>query len=127
MQFTTDEDEEFEEVVGEMESVAATLGQGEALARSSQPVNYAPGTYYILIGAFVRKKNSLKLFDKLFWEFCLGGHNEEDSKQAAEAMVQLSGVGFYHQQGKLNFWIYEFMRNIRKKFMSENVKINIET
>lgn len=43
MQFTTDEDEEFEEVVGEMESVAATLGQGEALARSSQPVNYAPG------------------------------------------------------------------------------------
>lgn len=43
LQFTTDEDEEFEEVVGEMESVAATLGQGEALARSSQPVNYAPG------------------------------------------------------------------------------------
>ena len=26
-----------------MESVAAALGQGEALARSSQPVNYAPG------------------------------------------------------------------------------------
>lgn len=47
LQFTTDEDEEFEEVVGEMESVAATLGQGEALARSSQPVNYAPGMNYI--------------------------------------------------------------------------------
>lgn len=45
MQFSTDEDEEFEEVVGEMESVAATLGQGEALARSSQPVNYLPGIY----------------------------------------------------------------------------------
>lgn len=45
LQFTTDEDEEFEEVVGEMESVAATLGQGEGLARSSQPVNYAPGKY----------------------------------------------------------------------------------
>lgn len=43
LQFSTDEDEEFEEVVGEMESVAATLGQGEALARSSQPVNYLPG------------------------------------------------------------------------------------
>lgn len=26
-----------------MESVAAALGQGESLARSSQPVNYAPG------------------------------------------------------------------------------------
>lgn len=31
----------------------------------------------------------------------IGGHNEEDSKQAAEAMVQLSGVGFYNQQGNL--------------------------
>lgn len=30
----------------------------------------------------------------------LGGHSEDDSKQAAEAMVQLSGVGFYNQQGK---------------------------
>lgn len=42
LQFSTD-DGEFEEVIGENESVAATLGQGEALARSSQPVNYAPG------------------------------------------------------------------------------------
>lgn len=42
LQFSTD-DEEFEEVVGDNESVAATLGQGEALARSSQPVNYIPG------------------------------------------------------------------------------------
>lgn len=47
LQFSTDEDEEFEEVVGEMESVAATLGQGEALARSSQPVNYLPGKKFI--------------------------------------------------------------------------------
>ena len=35
-----------------------------------------------------------------------GGHNEEDSKQAAEAMVQLSGVGFYNQQGTIEFLIY---------------------
>lgn len=45
LQFSTD-DGEFEEVVGENESIAATLGQGEALARSSQPVNYAPGKDY---------------------------------------------------------------------------------
>lgn len=44
LQFSTD-DEEFEEVVGEFESVAETLGQGEALARSSQPVNYLQGTF----------------------------------------------------------------------------------
>lgn len=43
LQFSTDEDEEFEEVVGEVESVAATLGQGESLSRSSQPVKYKPG------------------------------------------------------------------------------------
>lgn len=42
LQFSTD-DGEFEEVVGENESIAVTLGQGEALARSSQPVNYLPG------------------------------------------------------------------------------------
>lgn len=35
--------------------------------------------------------------------FRLGGHNEEDSKQAAEAMVQLSGVGFYNQQGTIDW------------------------
>lgn len=39
------------------------------------------------------------MVDDIFLEFGLGGHNEEDSKQAAEAMVQLSGVGFYNQQG----------------------------
>lgn len=32
-----------------------------------------------------------------------GGHNEEDSKQAAEAMVQLSGVGYYNQQGRKKY------------------------
>lgn len=66
LQFTTDEDEEFEEVVGEMESVALTLGQGEALARSSQPVNYAPGTYCYMVNianlkivdGFVRTKKN---------------------------------------------------------------------
>lgn len=43
LQFSTD-DEEFEEVVGELgESIAATLGQGESLSRSSQPVKYKPG------------------------------------------------------------------------------------
>lgn len=45
LQFSTD-DEEFEEVVGDIESVAATLGQGEALSRSAQPVNYMPGMKY---------------------------------------------------------------------------------
>lgn len=67
LQFSTD-DEEFEEVVGEFESVAATLGQGEALARSAQPVHYLPGA-----------------------------HGEDDSKQAAEAMVQLSSAAYYNQ------------------------------
>lgn len=41
------------------------------------------------------------------WRLCvfvpcapfLGGHGEDESQQAAEAMVQLSGVGFYAQQG----------------------------
>lgn len=42
LQFSTD-DEEFEEVGGEFDSVAATLGQGEGLARSAQPVDYPPG------------------------------------------------------------------------------------
>lgn len=45
LQFSTD-DEEFEEVVGDNESIAATLGQGEALARSSQAVNYMPGNCF---------------------------------------------------------------------------------
>lgn len=67
LQFSTD-DEEFEEVVGEFESVAATLGQGEALARSAQPVHYLPGA-----------------------------HGEDESKQAAEAMVQLSSAAYYNQ------------------------------
>lgn len=80
-------------MVGENESIAATLGQGEALARSSQPVNYAPGIFLKYLNFFGDRK--LIIYN------LLGGHNEEDSKQAAEAMVQLSGVGFYNQQGKL--------------------------
>lgn len=67
LQFSTD-DEEFEEVVGDFESIAATLGQGEALARSAQPVHYLPGA-----------------------------HGEDESKQAAEAMVQLSSAAYYNQ------------------------------
>lgn len=42
LQFSTD-DEEFEEVVAEYDTAAAVLGQGEALARSAQPINYLPG------------------------------------------------------------------------------------
>lgn len=59
LQFSTD-DEEFEEVVGDNESVAATLGQGEALARSSQPVNYIPGKLffsYLLLDDLLSKFN----------------------------------------------------------------------
>lgn len=44
LQFSTD-DEEFEEVVGEFETAAAALGRGEALTRSSQPINYLPGKF----------------------------------------------------------------------------------
>lgn len=44
LQFSTD-DEEFEEVVGDFETAAAVLGQGEGLARSAQPVNYMPGNH----------------------------------------------------------------------------------
>lgn len=91
MQFSTD-DEEFEEVVGDNESVAATLGQGEALARSSQPVNYIPGKKII----FIHYPIQLLSFDLTL--LFTGGHSEDDSKQAAEAMVQLSGIGFYNQQ-----------------------------
>lgn len=103
LQFSTDEDEEFEEVVGEMESVAATLGQGEALARSSQPVNYLPGMN--LANPFYSKQNIGMKTQIIFTNSknvvsFAGGHSEEDSKQAAEAMVQLSGVGFYNQQGR---------------------------
>lgn len=42
LQFSTD-DEEFEEVVADFDTTAAVLGQGEALARSAQPINYLPG------------------------------------------------------------------------------------
>lgn len=95
MPFSTDDDEEFEEVVNEMESVAATLGQGEALARSAQPVNYLPGMYFHMRWLF----HSFQLI--LLLEF-IGSHGEDDSKQAAEAMVQLSGVGFYNSQNQGN-------------------------
>lgn len=85
LQFSTD-DEEFEEVVGDFESVAATLGQGEALARSAQPVHYLPGA-----------------------------HGEDESKQAAEAMVQLSSAAYYNQpeqggsDGNTPFQVIEFI------------------
>lgn len=42
LQFSTDDDEEFEEV-DDFDSVADTLGQGEGLSRSSQPINYSQG------------------------------------------------------------------------------------
>lgn len=45
LQFSTD-DEEFEEVVGDFDTAAAVLGQGEGLARSAQPVNYMPGKFF---------------------------------------------------------------------------------
>lgn len=84
-------------MIGENESVAVTLGQGEGLARSSQPVNYAPGNIFK-----IPTNHSEIRIEKYDFE---GGHNEEDSKQAAEAMVQLSAVGFYNHQGKLTFII----------------------
>lgn len=100
LQFSTDEDEEFEEVVGEMESVAATLGQGEALARSSQPVNYLPGKINPFeFGCIFILSNIFEMSCHCLDHSIVGGHSEDDSKQAAEAMVQLSGVGFYNQQG----------------------------
>lgn len=43
-----------------------------------------------------------------------GGHSEDDSKQAAEAMVQLSGVGFYSQQG-------QFQVQTKKKIKSQAI------
>lgn len=52
LQFSTD-DEEFEEVVGDFETTAAVLGQGEALARSAKPINYLPGIYSIYIYIFL--------------------------------------------------------------------------
>lgn len=45
--------------------------------------------------------------------FSLGGHGEDESQQAAEAMVQLSGVGFYNQQGKL-FILSNLLRVVTK-------------
>lgn len=44
--------------------------------------------------------------------FCTlkGGHGEDESQQAAEAMVQLSGVGFYTQQGKYNIYTLNINR-----------------
>ncbi|XP_037910415.1 transcription initiation factor TFIID subunit 1 isoform X2 [Hermetia illucens] len=71
LQFSTD-DEEFEEVISENdESVAATLDQGEGLSRGATSEVAGPSQ--------------------------AGPHGEDDSQQAAEAMVQLSGVGFYTQ------------------------------
>lgn len=51
MQFSTD-DEEFEEVVADFDTTAAVLGQGEALARSAQPINYLPGKKLDLYNVF---------------------------------------------------------------------------
>lgn len=90
MQFSTD-DEEFEEVVADFDTTAAVLGQGEALARSAQPINYLPGK---------RKIKIVKIFFTYNAFSIKGGHGEDESQQAAEAMVQLSSSGFYNQQGK---------------------------
>ncbi|XP_059612108.1 transcription initiation factor TFIID subunit 1 isoform X2 [Phlebotomus argentipes] len=74
LQYSTD-DEEFEEVGSdnEHESVVETLAQGEGLNRSGSVVSGGGGG------------NSI------------GVHGDDDSQQAAEAMVQLSGIGFYNQ------------------------------
>lgn len=93
LQFSTDDDEEFEEV-DDFESIADTLGQGEGLLRSSQPVNYAQGMLIHHI-----QPHSRIYHIHIFFIFTGG---EEDSKQAAEAMVQLSAASFYNQQGILN-------------------------
>ncbi|XP_055699483.1 transcription initiation factor TFIID subunit 1 isoform X1 [Phlebotomus papatasi] len=74
LQFSTD-DEEFEEVGSDNdhESVVETLAQGEGLNRSGSAISGGGGGSSI------------------------GVHGDDDSQQAAEAMVQLSGIGFYNQ------------------------------
>lgn len=63
LQFSTD-DEEFEEVVGDFETAAAVLGQGEGLARSAQPVNYMPGNNCCFVYLSKKKKVSVN------WSSC---------------------------------------------------------
>lgn len=92
MQFSTDDDE-FEEV-DDFDSVADTLGQGEGLLRSSQPVNYSQGMLIINTICVILKLKYIIIELGII----LGG--EDDSKQAAEAMVQLSAASFYSAQGK---------------------------
>lgn len=72
MQFSTDDEEEFEEV----DNVTDCLVQGES-ANNTQMSGH------------------------------MMGPGEDDSQQAAEAMVQLSGIGFYTQPqgGGTNFCV----------------------
>lgn len=63
-------------------------------------MNYMPGIKYF---------PQFQL-ESLLKNYVLGGHNEEDSKQAAEAMVQLSGVGYYNQQGERKIFFLFFFR-----------------
>lgn len=108
MQFSTDEDddeEEFEEVVGDVET---TLGQGESLSRSSQSVKYKPGKH---ISMETKQDTHKKACVGLIYLNTSSGSNEEDNKQAAEAMVQLGGVGFYNQHGMaLRFFREKLLR-----------------
>lgn len=72
LQFSTD-DEEFEEVENSEEQVVSTLSQGESSI-----------------------KMHLSMGDSQEAQM-MQGMGEDDSQQAAEAMVQLSGIGFYNQ------------------------------
>lgn len=72
MQFSTD-DEEFEEVENSEEQVVSTLVQGELSMPMHPSASNSQDTQMVQ------------------------GIGEDDSQQAAEAMVQLSGIGFYTQ------------------------------
>lgn len=76
LQFSTD-DEEFEEVENSEDTIVGTLNQGES-SQMMASMDHSTSSFHL--GA--------------------GGPGEDDSQTAAEAMVQLSGIGFYTQSSQ---------------------------
>ncbi|XP_055377436.1 transcription initiation factor TFIID subunit 1 [Condylostylus longicornis] len=74
------DDEEFEEVTTEDESVAVALNQGEGINATS------------VVDPSIVKIEPVQPIEEMEENV-----DQDDSKQVAEAMVQLSGIGFYPQ------------------------------